>query len=346
MTLNNLMMSGLGLMILSLVGCSSLSGLPRDVKRECTFDQQMQGLRFEKLNEIPPALDASLKSFTANHIEGFDFSRELSTYALTDQFGNYRIYWYNEIVKEHGEYVRADFTEDGIFIGWRGRFSYDQDEHKDEETFMDAEGNHIFQLGEYPLKIADGAKRIGFSRSSRKTFSTKQTKVVLSHETLFVNGLSYGQLDDGDEIFVDHGTVFIREKRKVGSIPNEEEWRWLHPVQWIADSKYLNDRLVFFCWKDSMASGKTLSGREWIEIENVRVEFKKDALFVNKEFCHQLTASDIVLLFRGEVFLLNEDLRHKASISNRELDEALSAGGRIKRVWPDKADVVIRDRIW
>lgn len=335
---------GLVVLSLSLVSCTSLSGLPADLKDECRFYQQTYGFRFESVKNIPPALDEPLSSFATNSIDGFDFSNEVTVYILKNQFDVYRIYWREEAADAHPSYARADFTEEGVLVHWTARISCDPEEYEDE--YVDSQGNHIFELEGRPLKVSDGGGRMGFSRGARETFSTEFTTLVVSQDTLFVNNLSYGTLAEVDEIFVDHAIVYVNGERKIGSIPDKEEWRWLHPEEWIAGSKYLNDRLVLFRWKESMSSGKTLFGREWIEVGNTRVECDNDVLLINKEAKIQLTSSDIVFLFRDEVYLLNEELRHKENITNQELDEALSEGGRIQRVWPSKTDVIMKKHIW
>lgn len=335
-----------------LLGCSSLHGLPVEIKAYCEV-REYDGLRYEPIDDVPPIIEEVLMAFTTNVIDGFDFSSVDRTYVVKDQFDWYRAYWFmKEGTSACPGYVATDISPEGYWRGWSGRFGNPRPDTPEEE-FIDDEGNHVFDLGPHSLKISDGAERRGFSKFGDASFSTEVSHIQLIDNALFINWLSFGTLGESQSIFVDHGDVYIDGHLEIGSIPDDKEWRLLHPKSWMTDSVYMDDRLVVFRWNDSYSTGKSLFGKHWMELGGIRIEIKGDQLAViapeNSIYADlkiQLTESDVVLLNRDEVFLLNEGLRRKSEISGKELDSALSKGGHIQRIWPSSSNVLMKKRVW
>ncbi|WP_417386800.1 hypothetical protein [Gimesia sp.] len=60
-----------------------------------------------------------------------------------------------------------------------------------------------------------------FGDSATHTFECGDVKVKIDNEALFVNDLSYGMLEEGQSIEIDHGKVFVAGQERTGK-PVEE----------------------------------------------------------------------------------------------------------------------------
>ena len=135
-------------------------------------------------------------------------------------------------------------------------------------------------------------------------FSCGDTSISIRNEELIVNDLSYGQLQPGEEVLVDHGKVYVDGKQRTGAQVSEDSF-W-EPLSENEIKEELAGYSVTVRPGASSTSVMESEGKHTLTVGNTIVTIEKDKLFVTDKSSGPLKQGDTILIENSKITVSGE----------------------------------------
>ena len=161
-------------------------------------------------------------------------------------------------------------------------------------------------MGSHHVVVKPGATFTSSSSSAGGSqteyhYTCGDVNIAIRNEELIVNGKTYGPLKPNDSILIDHGTVYVRNRKVEGRPLSDEERLSRAPVK--ETKKELGGYSVTVRPGAALTSVTEMFGRHTLKVGKTTVSIKKDKLFVNDKPYGALMNGDTILVENDKVFV-------------------------------------------
>lgn len=161
-------------------------------------------------------------------------------------------------------------------------------------------------MGSHHVVVKPGATFTSSSSSAggdqtEHHYTCGDVNIAIRNEELIVNSKTYGPLKPNDSILIDHGTVYVRDRKVEGRPLSAEERLARAPVK--ETRKELGGYSVTVRPGARLTSVTQILGRHTLKVGKTTVSIKKDKLFVNDKPYGAVKDGDTIVVENDEVFV-------------------------------------------